>query len=273
MAIITVSRELAALGDETAKALADQLNYRYVNKSTMEERIKSFGVSNNKFSRYDEKKPSFLASFSHDRDIYLHHLRSAVLFEAGMGSTVFIGRGTGVILKNVPGVFSVFLVAPPEIRINRVMSYYQCDEKRAKQIICQSDQDRIGFHRYFFDVNWQDAGNYHLTLNTGHLHPDVCAEIVKHLRDRIMTEEAEAQCMLRIKELALEQKIRHYLLYELNIPIHFLEADVKGSQVFLYGVTNDRAVIESAVSHTRELAPSSAIHSEIQVVQEYNIMH
>ena len=272
MSIITISRELAALGDETARELAGQLNYRYADKNALEERIKSYGVSDPKFSRYDEKKLSFWASLSQDRDDYLHFLKSAVLDEAGQGATVFIGRGAGVILKNVPGVFSVFLVAPHEIRLERVKSYFHCDDKRAMHIIEQSDQDRKGFHRYFFDVKWKDPGNYHLCLNTGHLHPAVCAETIKYLLDKIITDEVEAQYASRIRELTVGQRIKHHVLYEKEMPIHFLEVFVSGSRVTLYGVANAQSLIEAALSYARELVPDFSVQSEIQVVHEYTVM-
>ena len=272
MAIITISRELAALGDETAHELASRLNYRFVDKYTVEERIKSYGVVGRKLQKYDEKKPSFWASLSQDRDDYLHYLKTAILTEAGQGSCVFIGRGAGVILKSIPGVFSVFLVAPLEIRLERVKSYFHCDDKRARQIIEQSDQDREGFHRYFFDSRWKDAGNYHLSLNTGHLHPEICAEIIKYMRDKSITDEAEERNTLGLKDLMLGQNIKHHILYEKGVPIHFLETSVSHGRVTLYGVANSQALIESAVSAARELVDAPCLTSEIQVVQEYSVM-
>ena len=272
MAVITISRELAALGDETAHELASQLNYRLVDKSALEERIKSYGVPGKKILKYDEKKPSFLASLSQDRDDYLHFLKSAILAEAAEGNAILVGRGAGIILKNVPGAFSLFLAAPSEIRIERVKSYFHCDDKRAQHIIEQSDHDREGFHRYFFDVKWKEPGNYHLVLNTGHLHPAVCAEMVRCMRDRTMTEEMETQTTQRIKELLLAQQIIHHILFEREIPIHFLEASVSKGQIFLYGVANAQSLIEAAVLSAKELSPDTSIQSEIQVVQDYSVM-
>jgi cytidylate kinase len=272
MAIITISRELAALGDETAHELAQQLNYRFVDKHTLEERIKAYGVAGRKLEKYDERKPSFWASLSQDRDDYLHFLRTAILAEAGQGNSIITGRGASVILKDIPGVFSVFLAAPLEIRIERVKSYFHCDDKRARQIIEQSDGDREGFHRYFFDTKWKDAGNYHLALNTGHLHPAVCAEIIKYMRDRIITVETEDQNAARILELTLGQQIKHHIIYEREVPVHFLEAIVSGNTAVLYGVANSQALVEAAVSAARETAPGLSVRPEIQVVQEYNIM-
>jgi len=120
MGIIAVSRELAALGDETGRELAKLLGYRLVDKHTLEERIKSFGIESQKFKKYDECKPSFLASFSQDRDDYLHYLKAAIFAEAEQSNCVFIGRGAGVVFKNMPALFSLFLASTLDIRIERV---------------------------------------------------------------------------------------------------------------------------------------------------------
>jgi ABC-type Zn uptake system ZnuABC Zn-binding protein ZnuA len=92
------------------------------------------------------------------------------------------------------------------------------------------------------------------------------------MRDRIITDEAEDQNTARIRELALGQQIKDHIIYERQISIHFLEAIVSSTQAILYGVANSQALIEAAVSAAREVAPGVSIQSEIQVVQEYNIM-
>jgi cytidylate kinase len=272
MAIITISRELAAMGDETAHELAKRLHYRFVDKLSLEERIKSYGVEARKFEKYDERKPSFFASLSQDRDDYLHYLKTAIFTEAEGGKSVFIGRGAGVVLRNIPGVLSVFLVAPNDIRCERVKSYFHCDEKRARQIIDQSDQNRQGFHRYFFDIDWRSPDNYQLTLNTGFIAPAVCAEIIKNLLGNLVSEEIEVRCTQRLRELTLSQRVVHHILYEKEIPIHFLEASISENNVTLYGVASSQALVEAAVSCAREVPPVADVRSEIQVVQEYSVM-
>jgi cytidylate kinase len=273
MAIITISRELAALGDETAHELAKLLNYRFVDKETLEARIKSFGIEDRKFQKYDERRPSFWASLSQDRDDYLHYLKTAMLTEASQGNAIIIGRGANVIFKNVPGVLSIFLAAPLEVRMQRVKSYFHCDDKRALQIIERSDKDREGFHHYFFEMEWHYSGNYHLSLNTGHLHPAICGEIIKYLLDKLITEEAESQHTLRLQELTLGQQVKHYILYDKEIPVHFLETSVSRESITLYGVANSKAMVEAAVSAAQELVPLKNVQSEMQVVQEYKVMH
>ncbi|MDR0401306.1 MAG: cytidylate kinase family protein [Treponema sp.] len=273
MAIITVSRELAALGDETAHELAKQLNYRFIDRQVLEGRIKSYGMVDSKLEKYDERKPSFWASLSQGRDDYVHFLKTAIYAEAGEGNCVFIGRGAGIALENVPGVVSVFLVAPLGIRLERVRSYFQSDEKRARQVIEQSDRDRTGFHRYFFDTEWKDSANYHLSLNTGYLHPTACADIVKIFMGHNISREVELQGLGRIKELTLAQKVKHCIIYEKEIPINFLEAAVSGGCITLYGVAGSQSLVETALAAAREVASPAQVQSEIQIVQEYNMMH
>jgi len=275
MGIIAVSRELAALGDETARELAKLPGYHFVDKQTLEDRIKSYGIEDRKFKKYDERKPSLLASLSQDRDDYLHYLKTAIFAEAKQGNCVFIGRGAGAVFKNMPALISLFLASPPDIRIERVKSYFQCDEHRARQIIERSDQDRSGFHRYFFDIDWRNPGNYHISLNTGLFHPADCAEIISRFKDRFFTPEAEAQKAVRLKELILEQQVKHCIKYEQGIPIHFLEASVSGGVITLYGVANSQALVDASVNAVKTAGLTedpSAVRSEIQVVREYSVM-
>ena len=272
MAIITISRELAALGDDTARDLAKLSDYRFIDKQTLEERIKSYGLSPQKLEKYDERKPSLWASLSKDRDDYLHYLKVAMFAEAGEGNCVFIGRGASIVFKDVPAVVSVFLVAAPEIRIERVKNAFRCDDKRARQIIAQSDRDRSGFHQYFFDTAWKDPGNYHLVLNTGYFLPEKCAEIINDLKNNIITEETEKQSCAALKDKMLSQQLVHHILYEKDVPIHFLEASVSDGRVMLFGVANSQSLVEAAVAAAREVDTVSSVHSEIQVIQEYSVM-
>lgn len=272
MAIITISRELAALGDEIAHELAELTGFRFVDKQALEDRITSYGFNGAKLDKYDEKKPAFWASLSKDRDDYLHYLKTALYTEAEAGSCIFVGRGANAIFKNLPACLFIRLSAPMPIRIERVKSYFKCDEKRARQIIEQSDKDRSGYHRYFFDIDWEDPANYHMIINTSLVHPASAAEEIKHLLSIIVTPESEAQLRSGLQNLTMEQKILHHILYTLAIPIHFLEADYQGNAVVLRGVANSQSAIEAAVAGAQQVPGVNAVQSEIQVIQEYSVM-
>ncbi len=272
MAIITISREIAALGDETAGELAKLLGCRTVDKTAVEKRFSGYGFSEKKLEKFDERKPGFWASLSQDRDDYLHYLKTAMFAEAIEGDCVFIGRGSVAIFRDVPATLSVLLVAPVEVRIERVKSYFRCDDKRARQIIEQSDHDRSGFHRYFFDMEWTNPSNYHLVLNTGTLHPATVAELIVEAKRLTVNAETDAIARVKLRELSLGQTVVGRVLYDKKIPIHFLEAEVADGAVVLHGVANSQASIEAAVAAAREVEGVRSVRGEIQVVQEYSVM-
>ena len=272
MAIVTISRELAALGDETAHELTDILHYRLVDKKSLEEKMKNLGASEQKLLKYDERKPSFWASLSQDRNEYLHYLKSAVFSEAGQGNCIFMGRGCESLLRGIPGVLSVFLTSPADVRLERVKSYFQCDDKRAGQIISQSDRDREGFLQYFFELKWKEPINYHLTLNTGFFPPSLCAQLIKNALENNINEETETAGELHIKDMILGQQVVHHILFNKVIAVHFLETAVKSGSVTLFGVVNAPAFAEAAVQAAREVPAVCSVQSEIQVVQEYTVV-
>jgi cytidylate kinase len=274
MAIVTVSRQLAALGDETALELTRRLGYRLVNKQTIEACIKDAGLDAGKLRRYDERKRGLIASLSQVRDDYLHYLKNALLAQALAGNCVIVGRGAAAVLSGLPALMSVFLTASSGARTARVRSYFRCSGKRARQIISQSDRDRDGFHQYFFETAWRDSANYHLCLNTALLTPSSCADAVKRLIDSTVTPDMEAQTARSLGARFLAQKAVHHILYEREIAVRFLDAvceEGKGA-VTLCGVANSRALADMAAAAAKEVPGITDVITEIEVVEDYGAL-
>ena len=79
MAVITISRQVAALGDEVAGELAKRLGYKFITRKEIEKRIVELGFPENKMPKFDERKPGFFASLTKDRDEYLNYAQYATL--------------------------------------------------------------------------------------------------------------------------------------------------------------------------------------------------
>ena len=50
MAVITISRQVAALGDEVAAALAERLGYKFINRKIVEKKLIDLGFSEAKLT-------------------------------------------------------------------------------------------------------------------------------------------------------------------------------------------------------------------------------
>jgi cytidylate kinase len=272
MAIITIARELAALGEEVARELSRVTNYRLIDREYLEKRLTDYGLDAEKREKYDEKKPGFWASLSQERDDYLHFLKAALYEEAIGGDCIVVGRGGATVFKSVPNLISVKLVSPLSLRIERVMKSFGCDERHALQIVEESDHNRIGFHKYFFSVDWVDPRSYDLTINSTKVDPAQIAKMIDDFRKIVVDKAKEDEGRRRLAELLLGQRVVTEIVYAKKVPVHFLEAAADGGRVVLHGVANTQAAIDSALAAARAVPGVMEAESAIQVVQEFTVM-
>lgn len=270
MAIITISRQVAALGDEIADALAKKMGYKFVDRKYIEKRIVELGFPEEKMKKYDERKPGFFASLVKDRDEYLDYLQTAILETAKDGNCVLIGRGAFVVLENVPNLIAVRFVAKDEIREDRLMKEFDWNKKQAQGRISESDENRKGFHKNFFNIDPDDPSNYHLTLNTGLLDVEESSDAIANLCKSLITDEKEVAGGKKVQELYQAQIVVNALVFEHKVNVNFLRAVIDGDKLILQGVADSLAISEKAVSLAREIMPDKTVESAISIVQDFN---
>ena len=69
-------------------------------------------------------------------------------------------------LRNYKNVMRVFIHAPEEYRIGRVMEVYGDTLSEAKRNIRRSDKARASYYRHISGKRWGDAGNYELIVDS-----------------------------------------------------------------------------------------------------------
>lgn len=267
MAIITIARELAALGEEVARELSRITGYKLIDREYLDKRLTDFGLSPEKKQKYDEKKPGFWASLSQERDDYLHFLKTALFEETAGSDSIVMGRGGNSIFASVPSLVSVKVVAPLSARTERVMKFYNCDERHALQIVEESDRNRIGFNKYFYSSDWSDPRTYDLTVNTGKVDAKLAAKLIADFVSSYVDAAKEDAGKRRLGELLLGQRVVTEIVYAKKIPVHFLEAAASvGGRVVLHGVANTQSAIDSALAAARSVPGVTEVESAIQVV-------
>ncbi len=269
MAIITISRQIASFGDEIAKKLAEQIGYQFITRSILEKDLLKHGLTEDKLSKYDEKKPGFWASLARDRDEYFDYLREAVYSHASAGNCIFIGRGGFAILKDIPGCYAVRLVASDQVRIERIMNEFSWPEKKARALMEESDANRDGFHKCFFNTDHDDPRSYDIVLNTDRIDPETGASVIQKACAITISDADSAQGMKMITGKLEAQRIVNHIVFDLQIPVHFLEATVHDNAITLHGVADSTAVIEKVLDVARSLAPGKDVTSGISLVHDY----
>lgn len=101
------------------------------------------------------------------RDALFFYQTDLILDLAKRKNFVIMGRCADQILTNhnVPHV-SIYLTAPEEQRIQRVMNINHVDHRTAKKQLREVDHAHASYYKYFTGKEWGDAKNYDLCINT-----------------------------------------------------------------------------------------------------------
>ena len=127
----------------------------------------------------DIPQPTITRGHEVEDDVYIEAIESTMKEMAADGDVVFIGRGGHVILKDMPNVLRVGVVASFEDRIKTLMTREAIDKDKAIVTLEQRDQARKHFFKKYFELDEPDNPNlFHFTINSSEISTNYAAEMV-----------------------------------------------------------------------------------------------
>ncbi len=269
MATITISKQLGSLGEEIALAVAEKLQYEYVDKERLGKILADFGFGAPEVDRFDEKKPPFWDSLAIQRTHFSYSIRAAIYEFARKGRVVIVGRGGQVLLKNLPGTLHVRIFAPFDLRAKRLAESARVDEKHAARLIRRSDHDSAGYIQSFFNADWNDASLYDLLINTEKLSPAAAAQLILDSASSGEIKEGEEKGREKLADLALIQKIEAKLVALLGSDLHHVEILAVKGRVILRGAVASSALKDECQKIVAALEGVKKVDNELIVSQYY----
>ena len=85
---------------------------------------------------------------------------------ADEGACVLVGRAADYVLRNNKNVIKVFIYAPKDYRVKKVMEMYGDTEKDAYKNIEKSDKNRASYYQMISGKNWGQVENYDLCIDS-----------------------------------------------------------------------------------------------------------
>lgn len=187
--IITISREFGSGGHTIGKQAAEKLGIPCYDAELIQKLAEESGFSESYIKEAGEYTPhSFLSlAFSNraqgptNEDV-LWDLQYKVITElAEEGPCVIVGRCADYILREKADCLKVFIHADMAFRAERIVKVYGEREQSPEQRLRDKDKRRAAYHRFYTDMKWGHAQDYHITLDSGVLGIDRCAEILCEL--------------------------------------------------------------------------------------------
>jgi cytidylate kinase len=182
--IVTIEREYGSGGGEIAQLLATRLGWKLWDQLLTEEIALLAKCSKSAVEVREERTDplyyrlfkSFLRG-SYEGSLNAHKLNvvdsesilkfteRVVQHAAKRGNSVIVGRGSQHFLRDHPDTLRVFLYAPKEAKVKRLLARGK-SQSEAEQLVESVDRERADFIQKYFGVEWPTRDLYHAMMNT-----------------------------------------------------------------------------------------------------------
>jgi hypothetical protein len=263
MAILTVSREFGSGGRELGQNVADALTCEYVDHIRIMEDIRAAGENWEVWGKgLDEHSPTIWEKYDWSFRGFGALLQSAVLHHALSERVVIIGMGANFLLRDIPNALRVHVVAPLELRIQRVMKRDSVDRKTAQRTIGKKDGQRAGFIRSLYARQWENPEEYDHVLDMGtHSAEASISWIVVKLAEKDRLSNDISRRLLEMRAAAA--RIKAGLFTNPSFQVTSIDVVHDGDHIVLRGIAHtpkERKRIEDAAA---ELAGDLHLRSEL----------
>ena len=183
--MLTISHQYGSGGSQIARDLGGRLQWSVWDKEIVRKIATEYQFSEPEVEAKDERVASFieklvdligLGGFATAYSILpprglddakLRHMTRTIIEDiARAGRAVIVGRGGNHILAKRPSTLHVFIFAPLEARIQRVIEMEKLTRSEAERRIAGMDRLRTDYVRTFYHADWRDPTHYHLTLDS-----------------------------------------------------------------------------------------------------------
>ena len=199
--VICFGRQLGSGGREIAEKLAKKLDLPLYDKEILALAAKNTGLGRELFENADEKaSPNIFVGFARSYPIVNESLimqesplSNNALFKfqcevitqiASKGSAVFVGRCADFILRDHPGLFSVFICGNNKDRIERLCRLRGISMEEAIKTIKKIDKQRSTYYKYYTDKTWGEASSYNVCINSSVLGIDGTVDAILWLLEK-----------------------------------------------------------------------------------------
>ncbi len=207
MAIITISRGSYSKGREVAEKVAQRMGYQVISRDVLLEASDRFHIPEVKLVRAIHDAPSVLDRFTHGKYCYIAYIRAALTSRAVADNVVYHGLAGHVLLKGVPHVLKVRIIADLEARVAAEMEREKIDAAEARNLIQRDDAERRKWTQALYGVDPWDASLYDLVIHIHKLQVDDAVDfIVQAAGLPCFQTTAEGQQKMRDLDLACRVK-------------------------------------------------------------------
>lgn len=185
--VITISREHGSAGKRIGQLLSERMQIPCYYKEVTALAAQESGLATEFISDINKNSPNKLYDLYLNTDV----VQQAIIAQdkiikkiADSGSCVIVGRAADHVLRNYPDLVRIFIYAPKDYRIRKVMEVYGDIDAEARKNVEHSDIARSTYYKSITGTSWADLKNYDLCIDSSIGNESVVEVILKYLNEK-----------------------------------------------------------------------------------------
>lgn len=167
--IITIAREHGSSGKQIGKLVSEKLGIPFYYKEMTALAAKESGLDREFIADINTNSPAILHSLYLSTNVIQQAVAAqdkVIRMIADQGSCVIVGRAADHVLRDRDNLLKVFVYAPEEFRIGRIVEVYGDTPEMAKKHMRRSDDARASYYKSISGKNWGERHNYDVVVNS-----------------------------------------------------------------------------------------------------------
>lgn len=188
--VITISREFGSGGRTVGKQTAKLLGIPCYDQEVIEKVAAESGFAKEYIKERGEYTPyggwfaqaltgRSARGTSPQDDLWV--IQRKVILELAQKPCVIVGRCADYILRDEADLLKAFIYADMDKRADRIVRLYGETEEAPIKRLKDKDKRRAAYYNFYTDTQWGSVHSYHISLDSGALGIDKCAEILAGL--------------------------------------------------------------------------------------------
>jgi cytidylate kinase len=264
MAIITISRGTFSGGQTLAECLAEKLGYRCISREVIVRAAGQYGAPLEKLSDALAEPPGFLERLTTERVHYLAYIRAAIYKEVRNDKVVYHGHAGHLLLREIPLVLRVRVIADMEFRIKAAMERSNLSREKAIKFIKDIDEKRVKWTRFLYHADWYDPALYDIVINLEHISIDDACGLVSYIAslDKFKSTPETRKIM---DDMVLSTEVRAAVAREAGNSDGGIEIEADGGAITISGSVGSLVEADKIREIARKMTGVKEINSKMRI--------
>jgi len=208
--------------------------------------------------------PGILESMSRERSHYLAYIRAELLEAVKDENIVYHGLAGHLLLKDIPHVLRVKVIADMDYRIQAAMELSNLPRPYAEEVIRNVDAKRDKWVKFLYHVDRNDPHIYDLVINLERISMDSACDVIR-LNANLPEYQQTPESQKRIDDLVFAAQVRAKIAAADIIDDRHVEIDSDDGIIHVGGMVNNLVHADKLHEFIRDMHGVKDIDSKLRV--------